>query len=412
MSESNSASSNSSLSFEISPEASEISLKLTQRIKSLISEKGNPIDFETFMQMALYEPKLGYYQNNLHKFGEKGDFITAPEMGSLFAECIANSVKGALKKNSKYSLLEIGAGSGQLAVDLIKFLKEQNCLPKKYFILEPSATLQAQQQDNIRKNFGDYAKSVTWLSGLPNQFDGVIIANEVIDAIPCQIIEKTDMGWFYQGVDLVKGELQGCLTKEVALDNLPEALNESVSRESYVLGYKTEVRRQTAPWLSSLSKCLSHGHILLIDYGYPAKEYFHPQRTQGSLTCFINHHRHSDYLKAIGLQDITAHVDFSDVASGSHQYGFEISGYTTQAGFLLENGILESAERLINLEGNKDIDRYAISQQIQKLMMPGQMGEVLKVMSLSKQQNKLDVDGKSTENILKGFSMQDHLHRL
>lgn len=222
----NTNSENSSKEFKISAEAFDISSELTARIKTKIRENGYPINFETFMQMALYEPQLGYYQNNLHKFGEKGDFITAPEMGSLFAECIADSIANSLKCANRLndvdanSILEIGAGSGQLAVDLIKALNHQNSLPEQYFILEPSATLQSQQKQLIENElvemgYAEFLNRVEWLAKLPTDFKGVIFANEVIDAIPCQIIEKTEQGWFYQGVDLVDDELSTCLTVKV-----------------------------------------------------------------------------------------------------------------------------------------------------------------------------------------------------
>jgi len=404
----------SSKQFKISVEASDISSELTQRVKTKIKENGSPIAFEAFMQMALYEPQLGYYQNNLHKFGEKGDFITAPEMGSLFAECIANSVIDTLNNDGLNSILEIGAGSGRLAVDLLKSLKHQNSLPAQYFILEPSATLQSQQKQLFEQEAVYFLNKVVWLAELPNEFEGIIIANEVIDAIPCQLIEQTEKGWLYQGIDLKNGELCRCLMEKVDCSSLPTCLIDEYNAESYILGYQTEIRRQSSGWLLSLSECLTKGHILLIDYGYPESEFYHPQRSQGSLTCFINHHRHFDYLKAIGLQDITAHVDFTNIARLSSEHGLSVDGFTTQAGFLLENGIIEKAEALLNPIENMglDIDRYKISQQIQKLMMPGQMGEVLKVMCLSTQLNARDLTVKNTETSLKGFSMQDHLHRL
>ncbi|MGB0495765.1 MAG: class I SAM-dependent methyltransferase [Kangiellaceae bacterium] len=405
---------NASLEFKISAEASAISNELSERIKTRIKNNGQPIDFQTFMQMALYEPQLGYYQNNLHKFGEKGDFITAPELSSLFADCIAESMSDTLNKNGVSSILEVGAGSGRLAVDLIKALSSQKNEPSQYYILETSASLQAQQKQLVEKECPDYLSKVIWLSELPKDFAGIIIANEVIDAIPCQIIEKTEQGWFYRDVDCENDLLRECLGKAVNSDELPCFLKQQDAEEQYLTGYKTEIRKQASGWLSALSNSLSSGHILLIDYGYPSSEFYHPQRTQGSLTCFINHHSHADYLQAIGLQDITAHVDFTDIATVSDKLGLQVGGFTTQAGFLLENGILEKSEAWLmsNENAANDIDRYKISLQLQKLMMPGQMGEVLKVMCLSKLQNKNDVVGKNAEISLKGFSMQDQLRRL
>ena len=388
-------------SFDISEEAKLIQLELSAKIKQEIERQGGKIPFSTFMQMALYQPGLGYYQNNLHKFGEKGDFVTAPEMGANFAKCLANSVRDYLSSNSdKLNLLEVGAGSGILAADLLDKLESLSALPNQYFILETSAELKAQQQKLLQDRQKNYFKNIEWISELPQNFHGIILANEVIDAIPCERIVKSNNHWIRMGVSFKNGKFEDCLLDKVDIADLPEELKINGDSGEYPEGYRTEYRPLAKGWINALSSSLEQGAILLVDYGYAETELYHPQRTTGSLTCFIKHHSHSEPYKYVGLQDITAHVDFTQIARNADEYSLEVEGFTTQAGFLLENGITESSERLAEQE--TDEQRYQRSQELQKLLMPGQMGEVIKVMLL----------GKNFDGEIKGFSLQDHLHRL
>jgi len=386
-------------SFEMSEEAIEIQKLLTERIIFEIDKQGGKLPFSQFMQMALYQPKLGYYQNRLHKFGDKGDFITAPEIGRYFAQSVAASTSRCFNKNNNQSILEIGAGSGALAANLLKSLEKLKSLPEEYLILEPSAQLQAQQKALLKESMPKYFSKIKWLDKLPNGVDGVVIANEVADAIPCERIKFTNNQWVRLGVSHQNGCLQISDMDVISEGKLPQSLTEDGS-EKFVEGYITEYRPMLDGWIKSLANSLHQGAILLIDYGYPESEFYHPQRTSGTLNCFIRHHQQDDPLQLIGLQDITAHVDFSQIARVADSNGLEVSGYTTQAGFLLENGITEFCDKDSNQQTNEQ--RYRISQEIQKLLMPGQMGEVFKVICLTK----------NFPTEIKGFSLQDHLHRL
>ncbi len=389
-------------SFKISEQAKDIQNRLSAKIQSEMVNQNGKMPFSQFMQMALYEPRLGYYQNSLHKFGEKGDFITAPEMGDHFAKCLARSVQQFFKDSVEPTkiLLEIGAGSGILAVNLLTELEHLQALPARYFILEPSAPLQNQQRALLKQRLPDYFSKIKWLDQLPQKLHGLILANEVIDAIPCERIKRVNGQWLQIGVTYEKGEFVECLMQQVDDENLPGPLVGKDAQDRYQDEYTTEYRALVKGWIKALAKSLDCGAILLVDYGYSESEFYHPQRAQGSLTCFIGHHSHFEPLQYVGLQDITAHVDFTQVARVAFDNSLEISGFTTQAGFLLENGITEiNDEAAMNKTPEQ---RYRRSQALQKLLMPGQMGEVIKVILLSKKR----------EREIKGFTLQDHLHRL
>jgi len=379
---------------QISAKAQQINQQLVGLIADKIKQNNRGISFAEYMQLALYAPSLGYYQNGLQKFGAQGDFITAPEMGDLFAYGLVNSIISLDEKLSDH-LLEIGAGTGQLAGDILLQLEALGRAPEQYFILEPSANLQALQFETIQSKVPQLIDRVKWLKALPQNFHGVIFANEVLDAIPCERIEKTESGWQQLGVTFKNGQFDWKIIDDIAAEDLPELLQGG----AFIEGYISETRPLVDSWINSLSDCLEQGLILLFDYGYPQLEYYHPQRTDGSLRCFTNHQAHSQPLELTGLQDITAHVDFTQVAKAAIESGLEIDGFTSQAGFLLENRILERVEAN---HSSDNATNYAMSQQVQKLTAPGQMGEVIKVIGLSKKVN-------STPS---GFTLQDQLYRL
>lgn len=391
---------------KISPQALQIHADLTDLINQKIQQQGGQINFAEYMQMALYQPGLGYYQNCLYTLGEQGDFVTAPEISPLFAAGLCQALC-SLDKQLTTSLLEIGAGSGQLACDLLTQLAEADRLPENYTILEPSKTLQMQQRQKLCQLDANLYQRVSWLKQLPQDFIGCIFANEVVDAIPCEVIEKTQSGWQYKTVSYQNQQFSWEAGERVELQLLPEVLQSKVHQaEIFPSGYQTEIRPLLNAWLKSLSASLKQGIILLFDYGYSQQEYYHPQRCSGTLKCFSRHTANNNPFALVGLQDITAHVDFSQLAQQANQQGLRPSGFTTQAGFLLENGILEqsaqlAANGLIN-NSNIQLQRLQQSQQIQKLTAPQQMGELVKVICLSK----------STEELPSGFSLADRLHRL
>jgi len=387
--------------FKLSEQAQQITDSLLGLVIQSIEANNGSISFSNFMQSALYEPRLGYYQNNLKTFGEKGDFVTAPELGRLFAACLANSLVDYIQNAQDAKILEIGAGSGQLALNLLLALAKDSALPEQYLVLEPSAALQFQQKELLAKNLPQYFSKITWLSDLPSSFDGVIIANEVIDAIPFDRVIKQQDGWYQLQVSSLDGDFVERKGATISNQWLPDALSKD---NNFPVGYQAEIRSMTQGWINALYHSMNSGAVILIDYGYPQAELYHPQRAAGSLKCFINHHQHDDPFQYIGVQDITAHVDFSHVAHSAHEAGFDISGFTTQAGFLLENGITDIGERKNKRasSGPPNTNDYSLSREIQQLLMPGQMGEVIKVMLLEKE----------PVSSIKGFSLQDHLHRL
>lgn len=383
--------------FELSAEALAVSDALRKVIEQQVIDCHGFLPFSEFMKTALYYPELGYYQNRQQKFGKSGDFITAPEMGKAFAYSLANSMQDYLVDITNSNILEIGAGSGILAVNLVTSLAEFKALPQHYFILEPSPQLQAQQRALIEETVPEHLNRFVWLQSLPTDFNGILLANEVLDAIPCERVVLKDKKWHRKGVGIEQNELVELLRPVENLEELPKPL---LGLDAFPEDYETEYRPLLAGWLKALAHSIASGAILLIDYGYNEVEYYHPQRVSGSLSCFVRHKVHSDPLKLIGLQDITAHVDFSHVAQLADLNGLEVHGYTTQAGFLLANGVTEFNQVLAEKLPEKA--RYRLSQELQMLLMPGQMGEVVKVISIA------------TDNsiVLKGFELQDHLHRL
>ncbi|MGX5174956.1 class I SAM-dependent methyltransferase [Aliikangiella sp. IMCC44653] len=390
---------------ELSAQAEEVHLGLKQLILDKIRRRNGRISFAEFMQMSLYAPELGYYQNALHKLGEQGDFVTAPEISQLFGQAIAGSLQDFFDVFAQQypqrssAILELGAGNGSMAAAIIKALANESALPSKYFILEPSASLQSQQFQLLTKEVPELIDRVEWLASLPTDFNGVILANEVVDAIPCERIIRTSQGWQQMDVVELEDEALGLAKGAVILaQNLPPLLNQL---ELFTLGYQTEFRPQVSPWLDAIYESMQAGSVLLFDYGYPQREYYHPQRDVGTLKCFSRHQANHEPLQRVGLQDISAHVDFTELAESASCAGFDVMGFTTQAGFLLENDILNLAA-IKAAEKADTQSNYALSQQLQKLMTPGQMGELVKAISLNK----------ACAACLKGFQMQDHLYRL
>lgn len=353
---------------------------LKQTIRQQIEKAGGVIPFAQFMALALYTPGLGFYMKNSVKFGTRGHFITAPEISPLFAHCIARQYQ----QLSLDSFLEIGAGSGQFAKDFLSELARLHRLPKHYFILEISPALREQQQKLLQ----DFS-NVIWLETLPENFSGMIFANEVMDAFPVNCFCIAEEKMFERCVRLHEDNFQWSLEETELRDHIPQI-------KGITNKYYSEINLGIAPWIRTLANCLKQGVILLFDYGYGRTEYYHPDRSQGTLMCFYQHHMHEDPFMYPGLQDMTAHVDFTTVADSAIDAGLALSGYTTQAGFLLSAGLLECS-----LPENT-IEQYQHAQAIKKLTMPSQMGELIKVMALSK----------NSDEALLGFSLQDRRQHL
>ncbi len=367
--------------------------QLLTQIKAEIAENG-PMSFERYMSLALYAPQLGYYRNGLHKFGEAGDFVTAPEISPLFSKCLAQQCAQVLCDLGGGDILEFGAGRGVMAADILLYLKEINQLPATYYILEVSAQLQHVQHEMIQKKAPELLNRVTWLQSLPETpIQGVVLANEVLDAMPVTLfrwegVPKTC------GVTVSQEALAYCLLPDenTELSTYLDAAGIALSE-----GYTSEVNLQLQGWMHSVSQLLEKGLVLLIDYGFPRSEYYHSDRHQGTLMCHYRHFAHGDAFLYPGLQDITAHVDFTAVAEAADMYGLTVSGYINQAGFLLNCGLLTLLEDI-----SDEKHRFAQNQAVLRLTMPSEMGELFKVIGLTQ----------SYDAPLLGFEKMNQLARL
>lgn len=374
--------------------------KLIERIVDTMHEQGSVIGFDQYMKMALYEPGLGYYSAGSSKFGSAGDFITAPELSSLFSQCLAHQCAEILNGLGMGSILELGAGTGIMARDLLLELEKQNSLPETYFILEVSADLKQRQQDYLNKAIPHLIERVVWLDALPEKrLSGVILANEVLDALPVSRFKKISsgfkemqVGWDENKFVWVEGDAELDMTN--ALEKLQQDLS-SPFPENYV----SEINMRLEPWLSALNDTLEQGVMLFIDYGYSAAEYYHPERSDGSLLCHYRHQVHADPFFYPGLQDITSSVNFTAVAECADSLGLNVSGYTNQTYFLFACG-LESLVADINKLDIKE--QVKITQQVRVLTLPEEMGERFKVLALTKKY----------DHALKGFALMDQRVRL
>jgi SAM-dependent MidA family methyltransferase len=368
-------------------------------ICSEITTAGGWIPFARYMELAIYSPGMGYYCSGTTKFGCAGDFVTAPEISSLFGRAIAQQATQIIEGVGEDigDILEFGAGTGKLALDILLELENLNRLPQHYFILEVSGELQ-EQQNKLFKKFAPHLLSrVQWLENLPTKFKGLILANEVLDAMPVHLVVWRDNSIFERGVVwsgkrfewsdrlLVEGELF-----KIAQEIIPRASFNNNNIDTYI----SEINLSVRGFIRSLANILQKGTIVLIDYGFGRNEYYHYQRSRGTLMCHYRHHAHDDPFYFPGLQDITSHVDFTaitDVATGE---GLELLGYASQAQFLINCGITEI---LAQIPVENTGDYLPMSNQVQKLVSPAEMGELFKVIAL----------GKDTQQSLIGFSNGD-----
>jgi SAM-dependent MidA family methyltransferase len=327
--------------------SAEHSRKLAAQIKQLITEKGGAIPFSEFMNLALYAPAMGYYVAGQRRFGSEGDFVTAPELGDVFGRCLARQVEQVFKViDGECDVLEFGAGSGRLAVSLIKELEHLDALPEHYLILETSPDLQQRQQQMIRQQVPQHVERFVWLDSMPEQaISGVILANEVLDAMPVEMFAVDNEGIAQQY--LVKTTNDSFQWDSRQAEG---KLAEQIVQLGLHAGYSSEFNPAVDGWIAMLAEGLEQGVVLLFDYGFPRHEYYHPQRTAGTLMCHYRHHSHSDPLTLVGIQDITAHVDFTAVAEAAVAAELDVLGFTTQANFLLGSGLTELIPANINNE--------------------------------------------------------------
>ncbi|CAH1905222.1 SAM-dependent methyltransferase, MidA family [Candidatus Nitrotoga sp. HW29] len=358
-----------------SPEAQAHSDQLCALIHQDIARQGGWIPFSRFMELALYAPGMGYYSAGARKFGTAGDFVTAPEISSLFGRIMARQLIEIMAQSSP-RIIELGAGNGKLAVDILGELERHNSLPERYDILEISADLRERQQTLLQARLPHLIDRVHWLDTLPDSISGVLVANEVLDALPVHLVRWTDANIVERGVAST-GE------NFVWQERLPEnsMLLEIAQQIKVPDDTLSDVSLAARGLVSSLSERLHQGVLLFIDYGFGAREYYHPQRTQGTLMCHYRHHTHDDPFFLPGLQDITAHVDFTAVAEAAIDAGLHLYGYTTQAYFLINSGI---TDLLAETDSENIRDYFPLSAQLQKLTSPAEMGELFKIIALGK----------------------------
>ncbi len=423
--------------------------RLVTQIRDEIKAQGGRISFARYMALALYAPGLGYYSAGAHKLGQAGDFVTAPELSPLFSRCVARQCQQVLAHNlsglGRGDILEVGAGSGVMAADVLAELEVLGCMPEHYFILEVSADLRQRQQETIALRVPHLAARVSWLDTLPAVgFQGVVLANELLDAMPVHMFEievrcDTRVTGGATGISeryvtwatpAPPGDTQGVVGERSEGFRLPQPpldigasctadegrfvwchgplsdarLMQRITRiqdeyGGFAPGYISEINLAAEDWLRSIAALLVRGMVLLIDYGFPRHEYYHAQRSGGTLMCHYRHRAHGDPLILPGLQDITAHVDFTALADVASEVGLSVAGFTTQAYFLLSSGLGE----MVAAHDPADVRQHLMmTQQVKKLTLPSEMGELFKVMALTR-----DVDVP-----LLGFGFQDQRRRL
>ncbi len=394
------------------------SVKLCQLIADKIEQTGGNLPFFEFMQMALYEPGLGYYSAGLSKFGAAGDFITAPELTPLFGTTLAKQIGEILADLDHPNILEFGAGSGRLAVDLLNALARSDQLPEKYYIIEVSADLRHRQEKTIHQHCPQLMERVEWLETLPaGAFDGVILANEVLDAMPVRRFRISESPTApIEEISVTYEPATDAHSQPMFSETFTPgsgALHAEVRRleEDCLVplhaGYISEFNPQLHGWINSLAARLKRGVILCVDYGETRREYYHPERDGGTLLCHYRHRAHADPLCLIGLQDITASVDFTAVAEAAVAQGLSVAGFTSQALFLMNCGLLECLEdclgddKLID-DQSRQIAYLKAAQAVKTLTLPDEMGERFKVIALARGYDKP----------LRGFVQGDRTHHL
>ncbi len=369
------------------------SAKVVTRVHEAIARNGGWLPFASYMQIVLYEPALGYYASGTRKFGEGGDFVTAPELTALFGRSLAVQ-SNAIRASTSNDVLELGAGTGKLAADLLMHLEGRDARAWRYRILEPSPELRERQRATIRERAPAHASRVDWIDTLPSRIDGVVVMNEVLDALPVHIVVRRAGRWYERGV-VGAGEL--ALEERPLGDGALRRLAQL--RFPAAIDYASEINPAAEALVASLAQRLAQGALLIVDYGFPRHEYYHPQRTSGTLVAHYRHRVHSDPLLWPGLCDLTAHVDFTAIADAGARAGLDIAGFATQTAFLLGCGIVDA---LRETGAPESIAYVKQASAVQTLLSPAEMGELFKVLALSR-----------GEGIAwPGFAVRDMRHRL
>lgn len=376
------------------------SVRLAERVRSEIESRGGRLSFKRYMDLVLNAPGLGYYRAPGLQFGRGGDFITAPELSPLFAACIARQLDQILDGLDGGEVFEAGAGSGTLCAGLLNALAERESLPVRYLILEPSAALRELQRKTVERDAPEHVSRVTWVDDLPaTGFTGVMLANELLDAIPAPRFRKSAGGVQEAFVCVRNGSFGWSYAAPE-----DDEMTESVAAVEILLGgrladgYISELGSTREAWIRSAAERLRRGVLLLLDYGYTLSEYYHPQRRDGTLACYYRHRVHSDPFLWPGLQDLSVHVEFSGLCRAARSAGLDVAGFTTQAEFLIATGLIEALSE--HDPGSPDYLRVA--GEIKRLTLPGEMGQLVKVLALTR----------GADFPLMGFSGRDYSDRL
>jgi SAM-dependent MidA family methyltransferase len=377
------------------PDARAHSARVVAAVRKALAEAGGFLALERYLALVLYAPGLGYYVAGTTKFGRDGDFVTAPELSPLFGAAMAAQVDAILAATAAREVVELGAGSGALAADLLNALAARDALPAAYSIGEVSAPLRARQRSTVESRAGAHVGRVAWLEAPPAAVDGAVVMNEVLDAVPCHVIERRNGAWLERGV-VAQGDGLALASRPLA-DARLRALAEA--RFPPRIDYTSEVNPTAEALVQTLSRSLTGGALLLVDYGFPRAEYYHPQRSEGTLVGHYRHRVHADPLLWPGLSDLTAHVDFTAMAEAGERAGLHVAGFASQAAFLLGCGIVD----LLARSGTPSDSAYLrAAAAVQQLTSPAEMGELFKVLALAR----------SDDIEWPGFTLSDRTDRL
>jgi SAM-dependent MidA family methyltransferase len=362
---------------DIDPAARQHAADVAQRLRGEIAAAGGALPFDRFMELALYAPGLGYYVAGSRKFGAEGDFVTAPEISPLFGRALARQC-GEVLAETGGDILEFGAGSGTMAADILLQLEVDGALPERYLVLELSPELQARQRDTLARRAPHLLPRMRWLSNMPASFTGVMLGNEVLDAMPVQRFRLTASGVEEACVAV---QDKGFVWRWSAAQSAGLAAAVEALRAELPVGYVSEINLRLGPWFDAVATALQRGALLLVDYGYTGAEYYHVERDGGTLICHFRHRAHDDPLWLPGMQDITANVDFSAVARAGSSAGLELAGFTTQANLLIGCGL----DALLAGVDPEDIAGHLdLVQGVKQLTLPSAMGERFKAIGFTR----------------------------
>ncbi|MBB5420977.1 class I SAM-dependent methyltransferase [Paraburkholderia atlantica] len=376
---------------------------LVAEIRAQLDAAGGWLPFDRYMERALYAPGLGYYSGGARKFGlradDGSDFVTAPELSPLFAATLARPVAEALEASGTRDVMEFGAGTGKLAAGLLNALDTLGAEFASYSIVDLSGELRERQRETIAAAAPALLAKVRWLDALPERFEGVVIGNEVLDAMPVRLFAHNGGVWHERGVVWRDGAF-GFDDRPVAAAADQALLTEiDTDRENAGDGYVTETHEAARAFTRTICTMLARGAILLIDYGFPRHEYYHDQRAQGTLMCHYRHRAHGDPFLYPGLQDITAHVEFTGIAEAGVETGADLLGFTSQARFLLNAGVTEVLGEIDPADTRRFLPA---ANAVQKLLSEAEMGELFKVIAFSR----------GLDDTLRAFSSGDRSHTL